>query len=123
MSAARERQLSEAFGALSDPTRRKVVELLGQAPHRASELAEATDASRPGMSRHLKILREAGLVREQDDGDDARARVYSLDPDAFGHVKSWLDEVETYWADQLGSFQKLVEARAREVAVQKRGRK
>lgn len=114
MSHARVRRLDDAFGALSDPTRRKVVELLGKAPLRASELADATDASRPGMSRHLKILREAGLVREEEDAFDARARVYRLETGAFDGLKHWLERVETFWADQLHSFQALAEARALE---------
>jgi DNA-binding transcriptional ArsR family regulator len=114
MSNARARRLDDAFGALSDPTRRKVVELLGKAPLRASELADATEASRPGMSRHLKILREAGLVREEGDALDARARLYRLEPDAFEGVKHWLERVETFWADQLDSFKALAEARAQD---------
>jgi DNA-binding transcriptional ArsR family regulator len=114
MNKARARRLDDAFGALSDPTRRKVVELLGKAPLRASELADATDASRPGMSRHLKILREAGLVREEEDALDARARVYCLEPHAFEGVKHWLERVETFWAEQLHSFKALVEERAQE---------
>lgn len=109
---ARAHRLDGAFGALADPTRRRVIELLGRAPHRAGELAVATHASRPGMSRHLRILREAGLVREAGDALDARARVYELEREAFSGVKGWLDEVEAFWADQLTSFRALAEARA-----------
>src|SRR5690606_32234264 len=108
----RARHLDDAFGALSDPTRRQVIELLGKAPLRASELAAATAASRPGMSRHLKILREAGLVREEEDALDGRARVYRLEDDAFDDVKGWLGRVETFWAEQLDSFRALAEAHA-----------
>jgi DNA-binding transcriptional ArsR family regulator len=114
MSNARARRLDEAFGALADPTRRKVIELLGRAPLRASELAQAAAASRPGMSRHLRILKDAGLVREEGDEQDARARVYCLEQGAFEGVKTWLERVETFWADQLGSFKELAEARALE---------
>lgn len=120
----RSRHLDGAFGALADPTRRRVIELLGKAPHRASELADATDASRPGMSRHLKILRDAGLVREEGDALDARARVYQLEREAFSGVKDWLDEVESFWADQLASFKDVVESRARKaVGEPKRAKK
>jgi DNA-binding transcriptional ArsR family regulator len=111
---ARARRLDDAFGALSDPTRRKVIELLGKAPLRASDLAQAAEASRPGMSRHLRILREAGLVREVEDPEDARARIYCLDPGAFDDVKRWVHRVETFWADQLESFKQLAEQRAAE---------
>jgi DNA-binding transcriptional ArsR family regulator len=110
---ARARRLDGAFGALADPTRRKVIELLGRAPHRASELADAVAASRPGMSRHLRVLREAGLVREEGDARDARARIYRLEREAFDGVKGWLDDVERFWTDQLESFRTRAEARAK----------
>jgi DNA-binding transcriptional ArsR family regulator len=109
----RAQRLDDAFGALADPTRRKVIELLGKTPQRASDLALATQASRPGMSRHLRILREAGLVREEEDAIDARARVYRLEDDAFDGVKGWLERVEAFWEEQLGSFKALAEAQAR----------
>lgn len=112
MSGAHAHKLDDAFGALSDPTRRKVIELLGRRPLRASELADAVEATRPGMSRHLRILREAGLVRERDDALDARARVYCLEPSALEGVKHWLSRVEAFWADQMASFKTLAEARA-----------
>lgn len=105
-------KLDEAFGALADPTRRKVVELLGRGPHRASELATATGQSRPGMSRHLRLLREAGLVREEADESDARASLYVLDQRAFEDVQTFLDRVQTFWSDQLSSFADHLEARA-----------
>ena len=110
---SRSQRLDDAFGALADPTRRRVIELLGRAPHRASDLARAVDASRPGMSRHLRVLREAGLVREEGDERDARARVYRLEREAFGGVKSWLEDVESFWADQLASLREHVESTVR----------
>ena len=115
LSAARSRaaRLDDAFTALADPTRRRVIELLGRGPRRAGELAEADDASRPGMSRHLRVLRLAGLVREEGDDRDARARVYRLEREALGGVKGWLDEVESFWADQLASLRDHAEAKAR----------
>jgi DNA-binding transcriptional ArsR family regulator len=112
-SRSRAQRLDDAFGALADPTRRRVIELLGRAPHRASDLARAVDASRPGMSRHLRVLREAGLVREEGDERDARARVYTLEREAFGGVKGWLDDVESFWADQLASLREHVESKIR----------
>lgn len=108
----RKPKLDEAFGALADPTRRRVVELLGRAPHRASELAALTNQSRPGMSRHLRLLREAGLVREEADASDARASLYLLDERAFDDVQGFLDRVQTFWDDQLASFADHLEARA-----------
>lgn len=107
--------LGDVLFALADPTRRRVVELLGRAPRRASDLAEEVGVSRPGMSRHLRVLREAGVIREEGDESDGRAHVLALDRAAFGRVHDWLDEVESYWTEQLGSFKALAEARATEV--------
>jgi DNA-binding transcriptional ArsR family regulator len=76
------------------------------------------------MSRHLRILKEAGLVREEPDPDDARARLLVLEREAFSDVKEWLDEVESFWADQLASFKDHVEARAAALATPaRRGRR
>jgi hypothetical protein len=69
------------------------------------------------MSRHLRILREAGWVYDRDDPLDARARIYCLEPEAFSRVKHWLEHVETFWVDQLSSFQALAEERARSPGV------
>src|SRR5437899_1217153 len=71
-------QLDPVFTALADPTRRRVVELLGQGARRASDLAQATGMGRPAMSNHLRVLRSSGLVDVEMGEDDARARVYRL---------------------------------------------
>ncbi len=109
--------LGAIFSALADTTRRDAVALLGKGPRRASDLAEHLGASRPGMSRHLRVLREARIVREEADGSDGRAHVLVLDPAAFACVRSYLDEVEGFWPDQLEAFKEAAEARAREVAA------
>src|SRR5262245_2340678 len=70
--------LDRTLSALADPTRRGVVELLRRKPHRASEIAQALATTRPAMSRHLRVLRKAGLVAPDGLEDDARARVYRL---------------------------------------------
>lgn len=108
--------LEDVLSALADPTRRRAVELIGRRPRRASELAEELGASRPAMSRHLRVLREAGVVREEADEDDGRAALLTLDRDAFTGIHGWLDEVESFWTDQLTSFKTTVEARARSQA-------
>ena len=100
MSAA---ALDAAFAALADPTRRGVVQLLRRGPRSAGELAQALDMSPPAMSRHLRLLRESGLV-EDERGADARVRVFRLRPEPFSALRGWLDEVESFWADQLASF-------------------
>ena len=100
MSTAR---LDAAFAALADPTRRGVVSLLRLGPRRAGELAQELDMSAPAMSRHLRVLRESGLIEDQR-GDDARVRVFRLRPEPFSALRGWLDEVEAVWTDQLTAF-------------------
>ena len=99
--------------ALSDPTRRAVVGLLGRSPRRSSEMAAALRASRPAMSRHLRVLRRAGLVEESSIDEDARGRLYRLRPKRLGDVRAWLDEMEGFWTDQLAAFKAHAESRGR----------
>ena len=98
--------LDQTFTALADPTRRGVIDLLRKEPRRASDLADALGASRPAMSKHLRILRASGLVASSElaGDDDARVRVYSLKPEKFGELRDWLDQVERFWAIQLDGF-------------------
>lgn len=97
-------RIDDTLAALADPTRRRVVELLRDRPRRAGELARAGGVSAPAMSRHLRVLRRGGLVEEQRQEDDARVRVYRLRPEPFRALGSWLEEVENFWTDSLGSF-------------------
>lgn len=95
--------------ALADPTRRRVVELLGDRARRAGELASAAGTSPPVMSRHLRILLEAGLVVDERVPDDARVRVFRLRPEPVAALQAWLDQLQAHWDEQLGSFKRLVE--------------
>ena len=96
---------SEAcFEALADRTRRRVVELLCEGPQRAGKLAESTGMSPAAMSRHLRVLLEHGLVRDDRPAEDARARLFSLRPEPFVSLQAWLDQVQAHWTEQLGSF-------------------
>jgi DNA-binding transcriptional ArsR family regulator len=95
--------LDQTLVALADPTRRGVIDLLRRKPHRASDIADALGASRPAMSRHLRVLRKSGLV-ESSEHDDARVRVYSLKPQRFGELREWLEQVEQFWTGQLAAF-------------------
>lgn len=103
--------LDETLALLADPNRRRVVELLSRRPTPAGQLAAQTGLSAPAMSRHLRLLRRAGLVVERHDGDDARIRVYSLRLDRLAGLRDWLAEVESHWAAQLDSFRRHVEER------------
>jgi DNA-binding transcriptional ArsR family regulator len=69
--------------------------------------------SPPAMSRHLKVLRQTGLIEPASDDADARAKVYRLRPEPFSALRDWLDQVERFWGDQLASFKAHAEARAR----------
>lgn len=105
--------LDRTLAALADPTRRGVIDLLRRKPRRASEIADALAMTRPAMSRHLRVLRQAGLVREDGQDDDARVRVYRLERAPFTDLRGWLDEVEALWTDQLQAFKAHAERRAR----------
>jgi DNA-binding transcriptional ArsR family regulator len=103
--------VDRTLAALADPTRRAVVDLLRKQPLRASDLADALSLSRPGMSRHLRVLRQTGLVDEDSLEDDARVRMYRLLPRPFAQLRDWLDEVEAFWGDQLDAFKAHAERR------------
>ncbi len=96
--------LDQTLAALADPTRRRVVDLLREGPHRASEVADRIGMTRPAMSRHLKVLRASGLVDVEMSDDDARGRVYTLRTDEFVALQAWIDQVQAFWTEQLGSF-------------------
>jgi DNA-binding transcriptional ArsR family regulator len=93
--------LDRTLAALADPYRRRVVDLLRERPHRAGELAQATQISFPLMSRHLKTLRESGLVEEDRDEFDSRVRIYRLRPAPMADLRVWLEETEVLWGRQL----------------------
>jgi len=101
--------LDRTLTALADPQRRVVVELLRERPRAAGELARLAGLSAPAMSRHLRTLRESGLVSETHAGLDARVRVYQLTPGPMEHLKSWLEETERLWSRQLLSFKTHIE--------------
>jgi len=101
--------LGETFGLLADPTRRRAVELLAAGPLRAGELAEQLGASRPAMSRHLRVLRTGGLVDVEFADADARGRTYRLRSAQLTALRAWLDQLQAHWNAQLGSFKQHVE--------------
>ena len=109
--AGRAASLDGILSALADPTRRRVVDLLSAGERSAGELAAAVSASRPAMSRHLKILRLEGLVDERRGAHDARRRVFRLQREPFEALRGWLSEVESFWAGQLSAFERHVAAR------------
>jgi DNA-binding transcriptional ArsR family regulator len=97
------------FEVLADPTRRRVMQLLGERPCRAGELAQAAGTSAPVISRHLRILLEAGLVADERVPGDARLRVFRLRREPLVALQAWLDQVQAHWNEQLGAFKRHVE--------------
>jgi len=93
----------KALQSLSDPTRRQVFERLRAGPQSVGVLARGLPVSRPAVSQHLKVLKEAGLVNDRSEG--AR-RVYYIDPQGLGELRRWLDR---FWDDALESFRDEVE--------------
>ncbi len=102
--SARAKRIDEAFAALADPARRRAVELLAQQPRRAGELASALRVSPSAMSKHLRILRDGGLVSEAHPPHDTRVRIYSLRSAPMADLRAWLDAAERGWAEQLSAF-------------------
>ena len=110
--AARAAALDRTLAALADPNRRRVVEVLSQGPRAAGELARQLDLSAPAMSRHLKTLRQSGLVEESHPEFDARVRIYALRPEPMADLLKWLREAERLWSEQLLAFKAHLERKA-----------
>lgn len=94
------------FSALSDPTRRAVLDLLRQGSQPAGQIARAFPISRPGISKHLRLLRRAHLVKERREG---RHRFYQLNPGPLRAVESWLNEYRMFWEMSLTSLKSFLE--------------
>jgi DNA-binding transcriptional ArsR family regulator len=97
-----------AIAALADPTRRAIFERLRRGPQPVVALASGFPVSRPAVSQHLKVLKQAGLVDHHADGT---RRVYHIDPAGLSAIRAWLDQ---FWDSNLRSFQKEVEATRKE---------
>ena len=91
-----------ALAALADPTRRRIVELLAERERSAGELAAQFRTSRPGVSRHLRVLREQGLVRARGEG---RRRLYSLEPRPLEELDAWLAHYRAFWTNRLDALE------------------
>ena len=102
-------ELAPLFQALADPTRLGVVQLLSEGPRRAGELAAEAGVSPPAMSKHLRVLLEAGVVVDERPPGDARVRVFRLRPESVVGLQAWLDQLQAQWNDQLRSFKQHVE--------------
>src|SRR5229473_2737978 len=97
-----------ALSALADPTRRLVFERLKSGPRAVGEVARGLPVSRPAVSQHLKVLKEAGLVADRPEGT---RRVYYIDPNGLGALRQWLDQ---FWDQALAAFAAEVERSAQD---------
>ncbi len=91
------------FEILADPTRRRVLDLLREGERPVGELVAALDLSQPGVSKHLRVLREAGLVAVRR---DAQRRWYRLDPAPLAEIDAWLAPYRRLWASRLDALER-----------------
>ncbi len=109
-----------SFTALADAKRREVIAALLAQPMRAGDLAREVALSPPALSRHLRILRRAGLVAEDSAEADARVRIYRVREDGFVPVRDWIADVEAFWSEQLAAFKAHAERKARDTPTRER---
>jgi DNA-binding transcriptional ArsR family regulator len=88
----------QSLAALADPTRRRIVEMLAEGELSAGEIADRFQISAPAISQHLKVLREAQLVRVRT---EAQRRIYELEPDGLSELDKWLADIRQSWRGRL----------------------
>lgn len=95
----------DTFTALADPTRRQIIESLAVDESSFGDLADKFDMSRPAVSQHLKVLREAGIVSSRA---DAQRRIYRLNDDSLDELEAWLGKVRDFWSQRLDRLEQLL---------------
>ena len=95
----------DAFTALADPTRRQIIETLAVGETSFGQLADKFEMSRPAVSQHLKVLRDAGIVASRA---DAQRRIYRLTDDGLEEVEAWLGKVCDFWSQRLDRLEQLL---------------
>lgn len=100
---------ANGWAALGDPTRRAIFERLADGPRSVGELARGLPVSRPAVSQHLKVLKDAGLVTDRPDGN---RRLYQINADGVGALRAYLDR---FWNQSLAAFKRAAEQPAKEV--------
>jgi len=98
---------TQVFRALADPSRRQILDRLVAGDASVNELASGFSTSRPAISRHLRVLREATLVVERREG---RRRIYSVNPQPMSHADAWLGKYRVFWAARLQALKAMLEA-------------
>ena len=97
------------FAALADPHRRRMLELMLERPRAVGEITETLGLSQPGTSKHLRVLREAGLVRVHQ---DAQRRVYAIEPEPFAQLDEWLAPYRRLWTERLDALERHLDEQA-----------
>ncbi len=95
----------DTFIALADPTRRQIIESLAAGETSFGTLADQFEMSRPAVSQHLKVLRDAGIVTSRA---DAQRRIYRLSDDGLNEVDAWLGKVQKYWSQKLDKLEQVL---------------
>lgn len=106
MTLPRAKPRDEVFRAISHPTRRAILDHLRAGPARAGDLATGFSESRPAISKHLKVLRESGIVREERAG---RTRIYTLNPAPLHQVAGWVEGYRAFWQANLARLKRHLE--------------
>lgn len=105
-----------AFDALSDPTRQRIVEMLAARELSAGAIADAFDVSAPAISQHLKVLKDAKLVRVRA---EAQRRIYALDPTGFEELDDWLARIRRFWRGKLDLLDRVLKEEDRKTRRRK----
>jgi DNA-binding transcriptional ArsR family regulator len=112
IAAVNQVPIEKILDALADTTRRRIVELLAASPMTAGEIHAAFPIANPAVSRHLRVLREAGLIVERPVAADRRVRLYALEPGALDQLAGWVAGLSTTWQGQLDGFKDYVGVRS-----------
>jgi DNA-binding transcriptional ArsR family regulator len=97
-----------AFEVLAEPSRRRILDLLRDDERSVGDLVERLPLSQPGVSRHLRVLRDAGLVKVRQ---DAQRRLYAVDPEPLAEIDAWLAPYRSLWADRLDALEAHLDAK------------
>ena len=95
----------QAFAALADPTRRQIIDLLAKGERSAGDVGREFALTQPGVSQHLRALRDAGLVRVRN---DAQRRMYSLDAKGLAEIDEWLSRYRAFWSTHLDALERAI---------------
>lgn len=110
----------QVLQALADPTRQRIVEMLASRELSAGQIAAKFEMSAPAVSQHLKVLKEAKLVRVRA---EAQRRIYALDPEGFDEMDEWLTRIRRFWAGKLDLLEAALRNDGRKSTRDKSGRK